>query len=387
MSAAKTSYDVVVIGAGSVGTPAALAMAESGLRVLVIDKNSSVGQGSNKHAIGGLRATHSDPAKIRICLRSLEIFSTWEEHRGVSLEWHRGGYCFVAYTGGDENTLRELLVTQKAFGLNIDWLERESLLDLIPDLNPLGLIGGTYSPEDGSASPLLAAHAFAVHAEAAGAEFRFAETVRELIIEGGAVRGVRTDKGEYGAEIVVNAAGPYAAEIGRLARLDLPVRPDSHEGAVTEPVAAFLKPMVVDIRPLPGSANYYFYQHSTGQILFCITPSPSIWGTDTRETSSFLPLVATRMVDLMPRLRNLRVRRTWRGLYPMTPDGLPLVGWAREVRGFLQAVGMCGQGFMLGPGLGEMLAGMILNTLPAQDREVLDLLSPYREFKGMEKLK
>jgi len=387
MSAAKTAYDVVVIGAGSVGTPAALALAESGLRVLVVDKNASVGQGSNKHAIGGLRATHSDPAKIRICLRSLEIFSTWEERRGESLEWRRGGYCFVAYTDGDEQTLKELLVTQKAFGLNIDWFDRESMLELIPDLNPYQLIGGTYSPEDGSASPLLAAHAFAVQAKAAGAEFRFAENVRELIIEGGSVRGVRTDKGEYVAEVVVNAAGPYAAEIGRLAGIDLPVKPDSHEGAVTEPVAAFLKPMVVDIRPLPGSANYYFYQHSTGQIIFCITPSPSIWGTDTRETSSFLPLVAHRMVDLMPRLRNLRVRRTWRGLYPMTPDGMPLVGWAREVRGFLQAVGMCGQGFMLGPGLGEMLAGMVLNTLPAQDREVLDLLSPYREFKGMEKLK
>lgn len=387
MSAAKTAYDVVVIGAGSVGTPAALALAESGLRVLVVDRNSSVGQGSNKHAIGGLRAAHSDPAKIRICLRSLEIFSTWEERRGESLEWRRGGYCFVAYTNRDEKILKELLVAQKSFGLNIDWLDRESMIELIPDLNPRQLIGGTYSPEDGSASPLLAAHAFAAQAKAAGAEFRFAENVRELIIEGGAVRGVRTDREEYGADVVVNAAGPYAAEIGRLAGLDLQVKPDSHEGAVTEPVAAFLKPMVVDIRPLPGSANYYFYQHSTGQILFCITPSPSLWGTDTRETSSFLPLVAQRMVDLVPRLRNLRVRRTWRGLYPMTPDGLPLVGWAREVKGFLQAVGMCGQGFMIGPGLGEMLAGMVLNTLPVQDREVLDLLSPYREFKGMEKLK
>jgi sarcosine oxidase subunit beta len=98
-------------------------------------------------------------------------------------------------------------------------------------------------------------------------------------------------------------------------------------------------------------------------------------------------MVAQRMVDLMPRLRPLRVRRTWRGLYPMTPDGFPLVGWAREVRGLLLAVGMCGQGFMLGPGLGEILSHMVQDKLPAKDREILEFLSPYREFKGMEMLK
>jgi sarcosine oxidase subunit beta len=387
MAATKPAYDVVIIGAGSVGTPAAMAMAESGLKVLVVERAASAGQGSNKRAIGGLRATHSDPAKIRICLRSLEIFANWEKDRGDSIEWVQNGYSFVAYGEREERTLKELLVTQKAFGLNIDWLDRQAMLELVPDLNPENLIGGTFSPEDGSASPLLANRAFYNHARRAGAEFRFGETVRSLILESGAVRGVRTDKSEVRAPVVVNAAGPCAAEIGRMAGLDLPVRPDSHEGAVTEAVAPFLRPMLVDIRPLPASANYYFYQHLTGQIIFCITPNPSIWGTDIRETSSFLPMVAHRMVDLVPRLRHLRVRRTWRGLYPMTPDGMPLVGWSREARGLLQAAGMCGQGFMLGPGLGEMLSAMVQDKLPTKDREVLDLLSPYREFKGMEKLK
>lgn len=381
------AYDVIIIGAGSVGAPAALSMAEAGLRTLVIDQEASPGQGSNKAAIGGIRATHSDPAKIRICLRSLDIFSSWRDRRGDDLEWHRGGYCFVAYAEAEEKSLRELLVVQKGYGLNIDWLDREALLDLIPDLNPDGLRGGTYSPDDGNASPLLAAHAFAAAARRAGAEFVFREKVQSLILANGAVRGVRTDGGEYGAEVVVNAAGGFAADIGRMAGLDLPVRPDSHEGAVTEPVARFLDPLVVDIRPLPASANYYFYQHKTGQVIFCITPSPNIWGTDILETSAFLPMVARRLVNLMPRLRNVRVRRTWRGLYPMTPDGAPIVGWAREVRGLLLAVGMCGQGFMIGPGLGEMLAQMVVNRLPVEDQKVLDLLSPYRAFEGQEKLK
>ncbi|MHB8054257.1 MAG: NAD(P)/FAD-dependent oxidoreductase [Candidatus Aminicenantales bacterium] len=387
MAATKSAYDVIIIGAGSIGTPAALAMAENRLRVLVLDRMPSVGQGSNKGAIGGIRATHSDPAKIRVCLRSLEIFSTWKAKRGDDIEWRKGGYLFVAYRDQEEKALKELLVTQKAFGLNIDWLDKSAILDLVPDLNAEGLIGGTFSPDDGSASPLLSAHAFWKAAEKAGAKFRFGEIVTGLIMEDGAVRGVRTDKGEYHAGVVVNAAGGWAAEVGRMAGLDLPVKPDAHEAAVTEPVAPFLKPMIVDIRPTDSSVNYYFYQHSTGQIIFCITPNPSIWGLEKRETSSFLPMVAHRMVNLIPRLQNLRVRRTWRNVYPMTPDGFPLVGWAREVKGLLLAVGMCGQGFMIGPGLGEILAHMVNDTLPTKDREIMGLLSPYRKFEGQEKLK
>ena len=381
------AYDVIVIGAGSVGAPAALEMARAGLRVLVVDRMASAGQGSNKSAIGGIRATHSDPAKIRLGLRSIEIISTWQETCGDALEWYQGGYSFVAYREREEQILKELLVTQQQYGLNIHWLDRADLLQVIPDLNPRGLIGGTFSPADGHASPLLTLYAYYKHARAHGAEFLFNTEVTGLLVDGGRVRGVRTDRGEYGAEVVVNAAGGWAAEVAAWAGVTVPVRPDAHEAAVTEPVARFLDPMVVDIRPVAGSANYYFYQHYTGQIIFCITPSPSIWGTDLRETSVFLPQVARRMVDLMPRLKNLRVRRTWRGLYPMTPDVFPLVGWSQEVEGFLLAVGLCGQGYMLGPGLGELLCRMVQGPMEEEDGMVLQYLSPYREFVGVEKLK
>jgi sarcosine oxidase subunit beta len=380
-------YDVIIVGAGSVGTPAAFSLAKAGVRTLVIDSRASAGQGSNKAAIGGIRATHSDPAKIRLCLRSIEIFSTWKERYGDDVEWQKGGYCFVAYREREEKILKDLLAIQKPYGLNIDWLDRADLLNVIPDLNPNGLIGGTFSPDDGNASPLLSLHAFYKHAKRLGAEFHFNEAVTGTDVAGGRVRGVKTDKGIYGADVVINAAGAWATPLAKMVGMDVPVQPDSHEAAITEAVAPFLKPMVVDIRPVTGSANYYFYQHATGQIVFCITPSPSIWGEDCRETSEFLPMVARRMVDVMPRLKNIRVRRTWRGLYPMTPDGFPIVGRAREVEGYLLAVGLCGQGLMLGPGLGELLTRMVKNSLTESDNEVLGILSPYRQFAGQEKLK
>lgn len=393
------TYDVILIGAGSVGLPAAFALARAGVKTLVLDERPSPGQGSNKAAIGGVRATHSDPAKIRLSLRSLDILTTWQQRYGDDIEWNTGGYVFVAYREQEERTLRDLLAIQKSYGLNIDWLDRDAMLALLPDLNRSGLLGGTYSPDDGHCSTLLTAHAFYDHARAEGAEFRFNEHMTAVNIAQGRVTGVTTDKGSYGAAVVINAAGAWARQVQQAVGvnggdalshaplLDVPVTPDSHEAAITEPVARFMHPMVVDIRPGPGSTNYYFYQHYTGQIIFCITPSPNLWGEDTRETSAFLPMVARRMIDLMPRLANIRVRRTWRGLYPMTPDGSPLVGWTREVEGYLLAVGMCGQGFMLGPGLGELLTRMVLRETTDDDAETLAILSPYREFKGMEKLK
>jgi len=383
----KLAYDVVVIGAGSVGTPAALSLAQAGLDVLVVDSLPSVGQGSNKAAIGGVRATHSDLAKIRLGQRTIEIMSTWERAHGQDIEWRSGGYVFVAYTPREEKVLRDLLVTQRAYGLAIEWLDTRELLSVVPDLNPGGLIGGTYSPHDGHCSPLLACHAFHEEARRLGATFRFGERVTGIEVRGDRVRGVRTTQGAYGAEVVVNAAGPWARAVGKLVGLDHPIQPDSHEAGVTEPVAHFLDPMIVDIRPVPGSSNYYFHQLASGQLTFCISPQPPLWGEDCRETSVFLPMVARRMVETMPRLAKLRVRRTWRGLYPMTPDGSPAVGWAEEVAGYAMAIGMCGQGVMLGPGLGELLARMITNRLTREDREVLEALSPYRAFAVQEALK
>jgi sarcosine oxidase, subunit beta len=378
------TFDVIIIGAGSVGVPAACSISAAGYRVLVIDNFSSIGQGSNKCAIGGVRATHSNPAKARLCQQSIEIFKHWNDEYGDDINWVDGGYCFVAYTPEVERTLKSLLIEQKKLGLNIDWLDSQALLDSVPGLNPAGLLGGTLSPEDGNCSPLLALHAFYNHACASGAIFQFDEKVTSLIITNGKIKGLITDKAQYSAEIVINAAGAWANQIGVMTGDNLRVRPNSHEAGITEAVAPFLKPMIVDTHPEPGSSDFYYYQAKTGQIIFCVTPQPHIWGYDIAETSGYLPQVAKRLIDIMPKLQNIRVRRTWRGLYPMTPDGNPMIGESRNTRGLIHAVGMCGQGFMLGPGVGELLLRIITNQLTKDDESTLVQLSPYRTFTNQE---
>lgn len=380
--------DVLILGAGSVGVPLARYCAERGLKTIVLEKEASWGRGQNRAAIGGLRATHSDPAKIKISQESIRIVKAMQEEEGIDIEWTQGGYLFVAYDAEREKAFKDLLVIQKRAGLDIDWISPERVRQLCPGVRAEGLRGGTYSPGDGFASPLMTNTAFHRLALKAGADFRFGETVLSMEQSGHRVSAVVTDKGSYSAGTVVNAAGADAAELASMLDLEIPVHPDCHEAGVTEPVAPFMTPMLVDILPDHESGNYYFYQAATGQIVFCITPKPQVWGKDTDSTSGFLPLVLRRMISLYPRLRNLKVRRTWRGMYPMTPDGLPIVGYPRECENLLLAVGMCGQGFMLGPGLGKILAATIADGKPAaDDAHIFEELTLYRKFEGMELLK
>ncbi|HQO67362.1 MAG TPA: FAD-dependent oxidoreductase [Candidatus Syntrophosphaera sp.] len=379
------SYDIVIIGAGSIGVPAALELASKGLKVLVLEAESAPGQGNNKKAIGGVRATHSDFGKMSVCLRSIQILSGWKEQYGEDIGWMSNGYSYPAYTEADEKILKDLMRVQLGFGLHIRWVSPQEYNELVPGINMDGLRGSTYSAEDGSCSSLLTGSAYYFHALRAGVDFRFGEKVLGFEMSGDRIAKVRTDKDSYTAGTVINAAGNHAREIGAMAGLDLPVHPDNHEAGITEPVAPFMGPMVVDMRKRPGSANFYFYQNHEGQVVFCITPDPPVLGIDNRSTSKFLPLCSKRMLEVYPRLRHLKVRRTWRGLYPMTPDGFPIVG--RVGANLVNAVGMCGQGFMLGPGLAELLARICLDELTPEDLRELESFDPDRDFSGMEAFK
>ena len=383
---------MIIIGAGSVGVPTALATAEKGLKTLVLDSFSSVAQGDNKHAIGGIRATHSLKSKIWLCQRSIEVFSTWKDLHGDDIWWEQGGYSFLAFTEEHEKMLKDTVRQQKEFGLNINYMDKEKIKELIPGINSEYLLGGTYSPEDGNASPLLSLHSFYRKSKELGANYKFNEEVIDIITKDKAVFSVKTTKAEYKTQYVINAAGGHAKNVGNMIGIDLPVVPESHEAGITEPVKKFFSTMVIDIKPaidakFGDSKNYYFYQNKEGKIIFCLTPEPNISGLDRRETSSYLPQISKRMVKLLPRLINIKIRRTWRGLYPMTPDGNPIIGKINDIEGYINAVGLCGQGFMLGPGLAELLSRLLTDKLNQKDKEILNELVYGRDFYKVEDLK
>ncbi len=387
----RGSWDAIVVGGGSVGVPSVFNLAERGLRVLCLDRRPAVGQGDNKAAIGGIRATHSDPAKILLCSRGLEQMSSWREVHGSNVGWKPGGYVFPVYDEGLERTLRGLFPIQREHDLEIDWVDAESMAELVPGIERDGLRGGTYSPRDGQLSPLKVPVALQRASQARGAEFRFDERVSGYELSGGRVRAVLTEKGRYEAPIVVVATGADAALDGERLGIEIPVRPDSHEAGITAPIEPFLAPLVVDMRPgVEGrTANFYFGQNDEHQIIFCYTPRELFVGDNRESLSEFLPVLAGRMISLIPRMRHLLVRRVWRGCYPMTPDGVPIVDNVSEIEGLTLAVGMCGQGFMLGPGVGQEVASLALDGRSLLPDEAHATISWGRDFgeAGSEALK
>ena len=369
-STGKT-FDAIVVGSGSVGNPTACFLAQAGLKVLVLERRPASGQGENKAAIGGVRATHSDPGKIMTCSDSLEIFNSWKDVYGFDIGWKTGGYCFPVYDEPTEGVLKGILPIQKAHGLEIDWVDADRVAELVPGITRENLRGGTYSPNDGQVSPLLAPVAFEREARANGADYHFSERVTGYLRDGDRVIGVKTDRGEYHAGETILAMGSDASEHGDMLGIDIPVKPDSHEAGISAPVEKFLDPLVVDLRPGPEgrTANFYFGQNQEGQIIFCYTPKDLFLGTNHESLSEFLPILSARMISLVPRMSNLLIRRVWRGCYPMTPDGVPIIDRVSGVDGLFLELGMCGQGFMMGPGVAKNVTSLITtgeSTLPAE---------------------
>eukprot|EP00397_Hematodinium_sp_SG-2012_P012752 GEMP01012931.1.p1 GENE.GEMP01012931.1~~GEMP01012931.1.p1 ORF type:complete len:962 (+),score=219.09 GEMP01012931.1:137-3022(+) len=357
-------FDVIILGAGSIGVPTSMVLAEHYKRVLVLDSSISMGQGDNKRAIGGVRATFGNPGKILVALESIDMIRTWKAIHGDDVEWKDGGYLFVVYT---------------------------EVVELVPNISQEGLRGGIYSPKDGMATPYLAANAFFKRAITMGAQFKFQEHVVCFLKNSlGEVNGCQTvdSKGraqKWYAPVIINALGAKCNEVLSCEGISLPITIDSHEGGVTRPASAInLRPLVIDIRAAPGSQSFYFYQNIRGQIVFCITPDPPIIGYDRHETSEFLPQISRRLIDLIPSLKNVQVRRVWRGLYANTADGNPLVGWDKTHKGLFHACGMGGQGFMLGCGVARLISRMLRNDLRPNDEYVLREFNPARKIFGSE---
>ncbi|MGC8867965.1 MAG: NAD(P)/FAD-dependent oxidoreductase, partial [Elusimicrobiales bacterium] len=335
-------FDIIIAGAGSVGVPLSMFLSKEGFKVCVIEKNSSPGRGQNRAAIGGIRATHSDASKIKTCLKSIEIFSTWKERYGDDIGWFKGGYIFPVYEERDERLLKDLLVVQKRYGLNIRWISSDDVKEIVKGINDEDLRGATYSADDGSASPLLSINAFYFKSIEYGTVFVFNELINEVKKDEGGNFIIKTDKSTYSSRYFINAAGAHAKSVSMMVGVDVPVKPDSHPAGITEPVERFMFPMLVDIRKGENSKNFYFYQNFEGQIIFCLTPEPPIWGYDISSDSFHINEMARRMLKLIPSLESIKVRRIWKGLYPMTPDGFPIVDFdAGGIENYILAVGMC----------------------------------------------
>ncbi len=355
--------DIVVIGAGAIGASIAYHLARRGARDVVVLERDQVGAGSTSKAAGGIRVQFGTRVEIEFSLRGIEFFKRFEDEMGVPCDFHQEGYLFVVT---DEPTLarfRTNVALQQSLGADVRVITPDDARALVPALNVDDAIAAVWGPTDGYASPNDVVQAYAARARALGARIVEGTPVTGIRIEGRRVAAVETPAGAIATRLVVNAAGPWAPLVGRMAGLDLPVDPRRRHIFVTDAFDAIRHPL-----PLVTDCGSGFYCRSEqGAVLMS---AGDIGGTTEYEANvdwSVLETAVERAVRRIPVLEHAQVRHAWAGLRPLTPDGRAILDWAPGLDGMFLAVGFCGHGFQHSPAVGETVSALLLHGRCADD--------------------
>jgi sarcosine oxidase subunit beta len=373
------TFDSIIIGGGIIGLSAAYHLSGKGLKVLVVEKKFP-GSGSTTRCIGGIRQQFSTEASIKLTQESVSQFLKMEEEFGFSVEFFQGGYLFLAYSQENLDSFNEVSKLQKSLGLDVRLLSVSECLDIVPSLNRENLLGGVYSPDDGQAYPFKVIEGYIQEITRKKSKIMPFVEVTGILIENESVKGISIASGDkYYSNVVLNAAGPWAGEIGKLAGIDLPIAPEKHEAFITTRMNRLFDTMIVDYR----KDGCYFQQLVNGQVIGCYTPVPNQPGTDVHSSGEFLVEMSRRTIRLIPELSKAKVLRQWAGSYSMTPDGSPIVDKS-GISGFFVAAGMCGHGFMFSPAMGKFISEIIVDDHYPFDWDEFKL---NRDFSGKELLK
>lgn len=373
------TYDSIVIGGGIIGLSAGYHLSKKGLRTAVVEKNFP-GSGSTTRCIGGIRQQFSTEASIRLMQESVKQFLKMEEEFGFSVEFYQGGYLFLAYSQENLQSFKKVAELQKSLGLNVRVLSVPDCLDIVPCLNSENLLGGVFSPDDGQAYPFKVIEGYVQEITRKKSKIMSFTEVADILLENGSAKGVVLGNGtKLYSNMILNAAGPWAGEIGKMVGIHLPIMPEKHEAFITDRMNRLFDTMIVDYR----KDGCYFQQLVNGQVIGCYTPVPNQPGTEVNSSREFLIEMSRRTIRLIPELRKAKVLRHWGGSYSMTPDGSPIVD-SSEVFGFYVACGMSGHGFMFSPAVGKYIADiMVDNRYPF----AWDEFKLQRNFSGKELMK
>lgn len=368
---------VVIVGGGVVGLSIAYHLAAAGHSDVTVLERGLLGEGATAKATGGIRQQFSSEANAAISRDAVHYFEHFADLVGEPFEFRQHGYLFVTTSDRVLEGAAAGVDLQRRLGIPAEVVDPGRIADLHPHVRTDDLVGGTWCATDGSGSPADLAQAFARRARRLGVTIRqHTGVVGVDRDEHGAVRQVHTAEGDHvPAEIAINAAGPWAAQVGEMVGIDLPVRPTPRQAFAIAPldwVSADL-PLTVDL-----DSGAYLHPERSGGVL---------GGTDRDRESSLVESVDESRLDRLiaaathriPALADARVLRGWAGLREMTPDDHAMVGPVDEVPGLWLAVGFSGHGFMQSPIIGRELARWLLDGRPGMD---LSRLSPDRFAAG-----
>jgi sarcosine oxidase, subunit beta len=367
--------DVVIIGGGCMGASVAYHLARLGVTdVVLVEREQMLGTGSTGRNAGGVRHQFSNEANIRLSLESIALLERFADDVGQPIDFHQDGYMFLLTRDSSVDTFRRNVALQRSLGVEVQWLDAAEAERLAPGLAAGGVAGATFCARDGIADPNGVTMGFVKAAQAAGVEVARDTEVTGVRVERGRIAGVETTRGTIETRKVVNAAGPHARQIGRMAGVDVPVEPYRRHifiAAAPAGEAAWRVPasriMVIDF-----DTTFYFHREGAG-LLFGMGDPDETPTFDTTVQWDFLPQVIDVAVQRLPALADASISHAWAGLYEVTPDANPIIGPAPGVDGLFLINGFSGHGFQHSPAAGRILADVIAERDPRFDLTPFEL--------------
>lgn len=354
----KGTAELVIIGGGIMGASSAYQLVRRGLRkVILLEKEQFFGAGATGQNAGGIRHQFSTEVNIQLSRLSISKLLDFHEEMGRQIDLNFCGYLFLLDQVGDLERFERNVHLQRRFGVQTQLMDVDEIHHLVPQLDLHGILGGTFCPQDGIADPSGVVQGYIDRARELGATLLTEAEVQEIVIRKGRVSGVRTPRQEIACPRVLIAAGPWSGQVGRLAGIELPVRPIRRQIAVTAPLPGIHRdfPFVVDF----GCSLYFHYEG--GGILTGMSNPNEKEGFDTRVDEQWRLVHFEHAVRRLPMLENARLMAQWAGLYEVTPDHQPILGRLPQAEGLFACTGFSGHGFMHGPAAGMLLAEEILD--------------------------
>jgi glycine cleavage system T protein len=362
----------VVIGGGVGGASVLYWLTRLGWEDVLLVERADLTSGSTFHSAGLVGQLRGSLGLTRMMMNSVELYRALADEVGLETGWHEVGSLRLASTEERMEELARQAGWAKTFGLPLELVSAEEAQRLFPPVSTDGVLGAAYLPTDGYIDPSQLTFALAEGARRRGAEIATNTRVTAIEVESGRVRGIETDKGPVEAEIVVNAGGMFAGEIGRLAGVNVPVIPMAHEYLITKPTGV---PLDVPTMRDP-SLLVYFRGESGGLVMGGYERHPAPWGLEGIPpdfNGRLLPEDWERFEELMtnavvrvPELEEAEVVKLVNGPEAFTPDGEFILG-ETDVRGFWVAAGFCAHGLAGAGGMGQLVAEWIVEGIPSLD--------------------
>jgi sarcosine oxidase subunit beta len=369
MNLPKTA-DLVIIGGGVMGASAAYHLAACGMKnIVLLEKEEFFGTGATGRCAGGVRYQFGTEINIKLSLESLPMIERFKEELDQDVNYRQCGYLFALTNEKDIAVFKHNVELQHRLGIETEWLSGDEIRKRLPLMRFDDVHAGTFHQKDGLVDPNSVVQGYINAAARLGVRSFNQAEVTGLRISGDKVQAMETRSGAIETPLVLNAAGPWAASIGKMAGVDLPIIPIRRQMFTTNPLKEIPAdfPFVIDF-----AQALYFHREGEGLLIGQSNQNEQP-GFDQNVDEDFELQNLEAAIARMPLLERASRASHWAGLYEVTPDAHPIFG-ATPVNGFYVVAGFSGHGFMHGPIAGRLMAEFIsTGKYETLDVSMLDL--------------